>query len=107
MENRTTIQLSTDLRKKLKILASKRDISYQELLSDMISVFRELNKENTIISIPKKLAAKIKTNLKDTDFNSISEYTTFLLRLMLYEKAEKEKINERIIKQKLKALGYI
>ena len=59
MEDRTTIQVSEKLRKELRILASKRDISYQELLNDMISVFKELDRENTIVSVPTKLAEKI------------------------------------------------
>ena len=48
MENRTTIQITEDLRKQLKVLAARRDISYQELLQDMISVFKELNQEKIL-----------------------------------------------------------
>ncbi|MDD5086389.1 MAG: hypothetical protein PHV16_01425 [Candidatus Nanoarchaeia archaeon] len=107
MENRTTIQVSEDLRKKLRIIASKRDISYQKLLSDMISVFEELDKDKTIISIPTKLSDKIKEKIKDTDFKNVSEYVTFILRILLYEKADisREK-NTNKIKNKLKELGY-
>lgn len=107
MENRTTIQLSENLRKELRVLASKRDMSYQELLQDMISVFKELDKDKTIISLPKRLAEKIKEKIKNTDFSSVSEYSSFLLRLMLYENSKKEKVDEKKIKEKLKKLGYI
>lgn len=110
MENRTTIQVSEDLRKQLKVLAARRDISYQELLQDMISVFKELDREKTIISIPALLADKISEKTKKTDFASVSDYTTFVLRQMLMESADKEKISasdEERIKDKLRKLGYL
>lgn len=108
MENRTTIQVSEDLRKKLRVLASKRDISYQKLLSDMISVFEELDKEKTIISIPGKLADNLHNTIKDTDFKTISEYITFIIRLILYENSEKSKEADLTnIKKRLKSLGYL
>jgi Arc/MetJ-type ribon-helix-helix transcriptional regulator len=107
VENRTTIQISENLRKKLKLLASKRDETYQDLLKDMIDVFNELDKDKTIVSIPKKLSEKIDEIIIKTDFNSKSEYITFMLRTLLYEQAEKENIDEEAIKKKLKSLGYI
>ncbi len=107
MQNRTTIQLSNTLRKELRELAAKRDANYQELLEDMIEVFNELDKDKTIISLPKKLANNVKDKIKNTDFRTVSEYTTFLLRLMLYEEAKKEKVDEKKIKDRLKKLGYI
>ncbi len=110
MENRTTIQVSEDLRKQLKVIAARRDISYQELLQDMISVFKELNQEKTIISIPSMLAARINGKIERTDFSSVSEYTTFILRQMLMESAGKQKISatdEEKIKDKLRKLGYL
>ncbi len=107
MENRTTIQVSEELRKKIRVLAAKRDISYQKLLSDMISVFEELDRDKTIISIPSKLADKLHNTIKDTDFKTISEYVTFLIRLILYEKTEKSKeIDVTKVKKRLKELGY-
>lgn len=110
MEERTTIQLSAKLRKELKILASKRDISYQELLKDMISVFKELDKEKTIISIPNQLSKKIENKIKNTDIKSVSEYITFLLRLVLAEYKDRTRISEKggeALKNKLKSLGYL
>jgi len=107
MQNRTTIQLSENLRKELRQLAARRDINYQELLKDMISVFKELDGGKTIVSIPKKLADKVKENIKDTDMSSVSEYVTFLLRMILAEKAEVKSLNETKIKQRLRNLGYL
>ena len=107
MRDRTTIQLSENLRKELRILASKRDINYQELLRDMIEVFRELDREKTIVSIPKKLAEKVKQNIKKTDMSSVSEYVTFILRMILAEKTDIKKSDEGKIRQKLKNLGYL
>lgn len=110
MEDRTTIQLSAELRKELRILASKRDISYQELLKDMISVFKELDKERTIISIPNNISKRIENQIKNTDIKSVSEYVTFILRLILIENQEKNPISEKeteLLKNKLKSLGYL
>lgn len=101
MENRTTIQISEDLRKELKILASQRDVSYQDLIVDMVSVFKELNREKTIISIPKKLAKKVRENISGTDIKSTSEFVTFILRMILADDDESE------IRKKLKTLGYL
>ena len=84
MENRTTIQVSEGLRKELRVLASQRDMSYQELLEDTVSILRELDDDMTVISIPRRLADRIQDRLKGTDFKTLSEYVTFLLRLMLY-----------------------
>jgi len=107
MENRTTIQLSESLRQELRILAAKRDISYQELLSDMVSVFKELDREKTIISIPKKLASRIEEKIKNTDMKSDSEYVTFILRMILAEDEEFESPDEKKIREKLERLGYL
>ena len=76
----------------------------------MVSVFQELDKEKTIISIPNLLAEKVKIQIKDTDFSSVSEYITYLLRQMLIETIDKQKItveDENKIKSKLKKLGYL
>ena len=108
MENRTTIQISEELRKQLRILASQRDMSYQELLGEMVSVFKELDSSRTIISIPSKLGERIEDNIKDSDFKNLSEYVTFLLRLMLVEEgvSSEDKDLERI-KKRLHELGYL
>lgn len=108
MENRTTIQISEELRQELKVLAAKRDISYQKLLSDMISVFKELDRSKTILSIPRNLAEKVELKVKNTSFNSNSEYITFILRLVMSEDNNiNEDFDETQIKERLKKLGYI
>ncbi len=108
MQDRTTIQISENLRKELRMLAAKRDRSYQELLSDMTSVFKELDKEKTIVSIPKGIAKKIKKQIRSTDISSVSEYITFILRLILAEKDKALKTGEeKKIRQRLKKLGYL
>ena len=108
MEDRTTIQVSEKLRKELRMLASKRDLSYQELLSDMISVFKELDKEKTIVSIPTRLGDRIKEQIKGTDMSSISEYLTFVLRMILSEKEKPFSAKEeRLVKERLRKLGYL
>jgi hypothetical protein len=109
MKSRTTIQISENLRKDLRILASKRDLSYEELINDMVSVFQELNKERTIISIPNKISQKIKENINNTDINSVSEYVTFILRLIYSHKLEQKepKEMEKELKEKLENLGYL
>ena len=39
MEERTTIQISESLRRRLKVLASLRDVSYEDLLNSLVEVF--------------------------------------------------------------------
>jgi len=108
MQSRTTIQLSTELRQELRTLAARRDVSYQELLSDMVSVFKELDREKTVISIPRGLARRIEDSIQDTDFTSVSEYVTFVLRTVLMESGGKASLdNEEVVREKLRALGYI
>ncbi len=66
--------------------------------------------DETIIKIPKSLYKKIEEKLKDTEFKSVSEYATHLLREALegmeeepvFSKEEEEKVKER-----LRALGYL
>ncbi|GEM_PF-830674 len=109
MEDRTTIQISEKLRRELRVLASKRDCSYQQLIEEMVSVFKELEPGRSIVTIPKRLADKLRVMLKDTEFQSISEWLTFVVRLLLYEEFSgdiKTKDLKRV-KQKLMALGYL
>ncbi len=92
----------------MRILASQRDMSYQQLLEEMMSVFKELDSSKTIVSIPSKLGDRIENNITDSDFKNLSEYVTFLLRLMLVEDGtgSEDKDLERI-RKRLKELGYL
>ncbi len=115
MEERTTIQVSEETRKRLKILASRRDSSYEELLDDMMKVFAELDKTKTLISIPAPLAEKIKARCAGTGFNSVSEYAAYVLREVIASAGEEEKepqkenskSDEEKVKQRLRNLGYL
>ncbi|MFH1785860.1 MAG: ribbon-helix-helix domain-containing protein [Candidatus Micrarchaeota archaeon] len=71
---------------------------------------KEENKYTTV-SIPVPLHNKLKEQIKDTGFTSVSDYVVFVLReLLTDEKEEKETFNaddEKKIKDRLKALGYL
>lgn len=68
-------------------------------------------KRFTTISIPSHLADKIKKQIKDTGFTSLSSYVTYILREVLSSSEEKEKVfskdDEKRIKNKLRSLGYL
>lgn len=106
MIDRTTIQVSENLRKELRKLAASRDVNYQEILSDMVAVFKELDEDKTIVSIPKRLDFKIKQKLSNTDMDSTSEYVTFILRMLFSEQDFEGDEKIRKIKTRLKSLGY-
>lgn len=68
------------------------------------------------ISIPKKLAENIKKKVKETDFNSVSDYVVYVLnQVVSEEKIETDEKNkhaysdedEAAIKKNLKDLGYM
>jgi predicted DNA binding CopG/RHH family protein len=105
LTNRTTIQITEEIRQELKELAAARDISYQELLHEMINVFKDVDKEKTLVSIPNRLAKKIQDNLQKTDMYSLSEYITFTLRMALAEGLSEDESNK--IREKLKKLQYL
>ncbi|RMF54578.1 CopG family transcriptional regulator [Candidatus Woesearchaeota archaeon] len=74
----------------------------------MISVFKELDREKTIISIPTKLAKKVEEKIRNSDIKSASEYVTFLLRLILSEESEVySDIDDKKVRERLKRLGYL
>ncbi|MBW2990873.1 CopG family transcriptional regulator [Candidatus Woesearchaeota archaeon] len=71
------------------------------------------NESNTTqVSIPAELAKKIEIRCKETGFDSLSSYVTFVLRQLMagvdpqrkqvYSKEEKKKVSDR-----LKGLGYL
>jgi Arc/MetJ-type ribon-helix-helix transcriptional regulator len=70
---------------------------------------KEANKYTTV-SIPVPLYNKIKDQIKDTGFTSVSDYVVFVLRELATESKQKETFNaedEAKIKERLKALGYL
>ena len=54
--------------------------------------------------------AKVELQLDKTDFSSVSEYTTFVLREMLAETIDKKEItkkDEEVVRERLRKLGYL
>ena len=66
--------------------------------------------DTTTISIPQKLAEKIKERCQGTEFDSVSSYVTYILEQVLsnmeQETTEKDK-DEELVKERLKGLGYL
>lgn len=69
MEERTTIQISEDMRKKLKVLASYRDLSYNEILDDMIAFFEN----STMFTTERDFSVWFENNLDKFGFKEIIE----------------------------------
>ena len=68
------------------------------------------NKKYTSVSIPLELASKIKIQIENTGFRSVSDYVIFTIREMLSlnkKKAVISKEDKEKIKKRLKALGYL
>jgi Arc/MetJ-type ribon-helix-helix transcriptional regulator len=71
------------------------------------------DKKYTTVSIPTPLANKIKKQIEDTGFNSLSSYVTFVLRQILSSTEHQErdkgftKEEEEKIKERLRNLGYL
>ena len=67
----------------------------------------------TTISIPKPLADRIKEHLEKSSFSSLSDYTVYILRMILssaeMRKGQKafKKEDEDDLKKRLLAMGYI
>ncbi len=67
-------------------------------------------KKEYTLSIPASLAEKIKERIEGTGFDSISSYVTYVLRELLTEDEEENKLtkeDEEKIKERLRALGYL
>jgi len=70
-------------------------------------------KKYTTVSIPVQLAEKIEKRIKNTGFNSVSSYVTYVLREVLssLEEEKKEEVftkeEEEKVKERLRALGYL
>jgi Arc/MetJ-type ribon-helix-helix transcriptional regulator len=69
--------------------------------------------EDVEIKIPKEIYEKIEERIKDTEFKSVSEYVTYVLREVLasLEEEETEEVfseeEEEKVKERLRALGYL
>ena len=64
----------------------------------------------TTITIPKQLADKVKEMIENTGFNSVSSFVTYVLRQIMSEASSPEpfsKEDEELVKNRLKALGYL
>jgi len=76
-----------------------------------MSTKRVAKKEKTqAISIPMQLFKRIERITKETDFESVSSYVTYVLEEILAESEEEKsftKADEKRIKERLRALGYI
>jgi Arc/MetJ-type ribon-helix-helix transcriptional regulator len=66
------------------------------------------NKKYSSVSLPLPLINKIKKNIKNTGFKSISDYVTFILREIFAEsKGKPFSVKDREqVKKRLKILGY-
>lgn len=71
----------------------------------------EQKKKVANVSIPIQLYARIKKRLKETDFTSVSDYVSYVLREVLASLEEEEEVfskeEEEKVKERLRALGYI
>ena len=67
--------------------------------------------DKVTIKIPKPLYKKLKKMIKNTGFSSVTEFIVYVIRGVASGKTESEEsLTEkevRIIKKRLKALGYI
>jgi len=70
-----------------------------------------MEKEFTNVSIPTSLYKKIEEKIKGSEFPSVSEYITKVLRGNLSEEQTNQEVfskeDEEKVKERLKALGYI
>jgi len=70
-------------------------------------------KEFVSVSIPVELYKTIEKRIKDTEFTSVSEYVTYVLKEVLesLDEEDKEEVfteeEEKKVKERLRALGYL
>jgi len=71
-----------------------------------------MKEKKVTVSLPKSLIDRIKERIKETEFSSVSEWITYVLEEALTD-MEKDKgketrsKEEEIIKERLRALGYL
>ena len=65
--------------------------------------------EENIITLSEELVKKLKSKLKETEFNSVQEYVKFILEQVVSEEDKEgySKEEEEAIKENLKDLGYL
>lgn len=69
-----------------------------------------VNPKYKTLSIPAPLHKKIKELIKGTGFNSVSSFTTFVLRQIISEDKKQEPFDKEMeekIKERLRSLGYL
>ena len=63
------------------------------------------------VSLPKSIVEKIEKRLKQTGFDSVSSYISYVLEEVLSEDNEEEEVfskeDEERVKERLKSLGYL
>jgi len=63
------------------------------------------------VKIPKEIYEKIEERIKDTEFKSVDEYVTYVLKEVLASLEEDEEVfseeEEEKVKERLRALGYL
>ncbi len=71
-----------------------------------------MTEKYTTVEIPQELYEKIEERIQDTEFGSVSEYVTYVLREVLASLEEEEEEvfteeEEEKVKERLRALGYL
>lgn len=69
------------------------------------------DKKSVSVKIPAQLHERIKKRIKGTDFSSVSDYVTYVLREVLASLDEESEVfteeEEEKVKERLRALGYL
>ncbi len=65
--------------------------------------------ETVDVEIPKSIAGKIEERMKGTEFESLSDYVTYVLKEVVSEGKEEKASDEdeEKVRERLKALGYL
>jgi len=68
-----------------------------------------MTEETVSVDIPKSVAEKIEGRMKDSEFGSLSEYVSYVLREVVSEEEGEtfSREDEERVKERLKALGYL
>ena len=71
-----------------------------------------MKEKKVTVSLPKSLIDRIKERIKETEFSSVSEWITCVLEEVLTDMEKNEgketrSKEEEIIKERLRALGYL